>query len=84
MPAANVPAGTVIFAVPLESAVAAELYVPLLKTTVPVAAGAPDPPLRLTTTGNAWPTTMLCDAGVTLTVGVARLTVTGAVPEALV
>ena len=72
-----------IVTLPLASAVLAEEYEPPVKTMAPVAAGAPEPPLTPTVTGSAWPTTILCDAGVTLTVGVARVTVTEAFPEAL-
>jgi hypothetical protein len=76
-------AGIVIPALPLTSGMAEELYAPLVNTTLPVADGAPDPPLTFTVTGNAWPATIFCEAAVTFTVGVDRLTVMEALPEAL-
>jgi hypothetical protein len=57
---------------------------PLVSVIEPVAAGAPVPPLTLTVTDNDCESVMLPDAGVTVTVGVAFVTVTAAeLPEAL-
>ena len=77
LPAASDPAGTLIVALPLTSAVAAEVYVPLVNVTVPVAVGAPFPPLTLTVTDNVWTVVTLVGVGVTVTVGATVVTVTG-------
>jgi hypothetical protein len=73
----------VIPALPLTSGVAEEVYVPPVNTMLPVADAAPAPPLTFTDTGSAWLTRRFCEPGVTVTTGVARVTVTGALAEAL-
>jgi hypothetical protein len=62
-------------ALPLES-VADEEYVPLVKLTDPVAAGALVPPLTVTVTLRLCGASRLEEAGVTVTVGVILFTVT--------
>ena len=53
---------------------------PLLRVTVPVGAGVP---ATATVTNRAWAVVMLDEAGVTVTVGVVLVTVSGDVPVAL-
>jgi hypothetical protein len=69
-PIASDPAGTVMLALPLTSAVAADVYPVLESVTDPVAVGFPPPPLTATVTINACAVVMLDAPGVTVTVGV--------------
>ena len=63
-------AGTVSIALPLVSVIAAEVYAPLLRITLPVGVGLPLPPATATVTMSVCAVVMLVDAGVTVTVGV--------------
>jgi hypothetical protein len=77
------PAGTLIVATPPVSAVADEVYVPLVSVTEPVGVGVP---ATVTVTARLWAVVMLDGEGETVTVGVVfagLVTVTEAVPVAL-
>jgi hypothetical protein len=69
-PIASDPAGTVMGALPLTSAVVADVYPVLESVTEPVGVGLPLPPLTATVTINACAVVMLGAPGVTVTVGV--------------
>jgi hypothetical protein len=70
-----------IVALPLLSFVAAELKLPLVSVTAPVGVGVPP---TVTETESAWSVVMLDEAGITVTVGVVPVTVTGVdMPTAL-
>ena len=82
LPFASEPAGTLMEAAPDASATAEEVYAPLVRVTVPVAAGAPVPPLTVTATVTDWLGVIWAADGVAVTVGVIFATVTLAVPLA--
>ena len=84
-PVASEPAGILIVAVPLLSAVATEVKPPPLSTTVPVGVGLPLPPLTATVTERLCVVAMLDADGDTVTAGIVfgdGVTVTEAAPEA--
>jgi len=70
-------------ALPLLRVVAGEVYPPPVSVTEPVGVGLPALQATATVTDRAWFALMLDEPGVTVTVGVTRLTVTPAFPEAL-
>lgn len=75
-PAANEPAGIVIVADPATSAAGDDVYPPPEIVTAPVAVDAPLPPVTAIVTLNPCAVVMLEDEGVTITAGVALVTVT--------
>jgi hypothetical protein len=70
-------------AVPPTRLVGAEVYPPLERVTLPVAVGFPVPPFTVTVTGSSWAVVMLDGDGVTVTLGVSKVTVTEVEPVAL-
>jgi hypothetical protein len=75
-----------IVALPLLRVIAAEVYPPPVRVTVPVGVGLPVPPLTETVTVSGWAVVMLDAVGVSVTVGVVLagvVTVSEFVPVAL-
>jgi hypothetical protein len=70
VPTGREPAGTLIVTLPLLSAVAAEVKLPLFRTTVPLGVGLPVPPFTATVTVNACAVVMLVADRVTVSTGV--------------
>jgi hypothetical protein len=71
-----------IAAPPLLSVVVADVKLPLLSVTEPVVVGAPLPPLTPTVTVNPCSVVILDCDGITVTVGVAFVTVSEFDPDA--
>jgi hypothetical protein len=74
LPTARLPAGMVTVALPCASAVAAEVYAPLVKVTVPVGDGVLVTFTVTTSVSTVWIDVLAVD---TLIVGVALVTVMG-------
>ena len=70
MPAFNTLAGILIAAPPLTSDWGPEVYVPLVRETVPAGAILPGSPTTETATHRSWLMKMADEAGVTVTLGV--------------
>jgi hypothetical protein len=59
---------------------APESNVPAVSLTLPLGVDPPEKPATVTVTLSAWPVPMVGEAGATVTVGVATVTETGALP----